>query len=117
MFENKGEMDGIIIKYNLNGGVELTSCIGGNGNDEFTEIILDKEDIVIAGLSSSDSITASNINNGIFTINRLGDVDTLIIRLDKDLIIESGMNLSGEEGQLVQDIGINQYTRNICIRH
>ena len=36
-----------------------------------------------------------------------------LITLEKSLIIEEGLNLNGDEADLVQEIGINQYTEKI----
>ena len=39
-----------------------------------------------------------------------------LITLEKSLIIEEGLNLNGDEADLVQEIGINQYTEKILQR-
>ena len=53
--------------------------------------------------------------NSSFYINKLGEVDTLIVTLDKELIIQDGLNLGYEEGAELQEIGINQYTEQLMI--
>ena len=115
IFENNGGKDGIVVKYNYNGSIILTTTVGGTGDDTFTQVITKGDSIIIAGLSSSPRIRASASRDGGFIINRLGDIDTLIITLSKSFEIEEGMNLTGSEGELVQEIGINQYTEQLMI--
>jgi hypothetical protein len=42
-------------------------------------------------------------------------MDTVIVTMNKSLIIEEGLNISGDEADLVQEIGINQYTEQLMI--
>ena len=110
-----GNKDSMIVKYDYNGNLVQLSSIGGKGDDTFNQIIVRDNKVVIAGISSSTDITASHYSNTNFHINKLGEIDTLIITLNRDLIIEEGLNLSYEEGKELQEIGINQYTEQLMI--
>ena len=115
IIEMYGDKDAMVVKYDFNGNLVQLSTIGGEGSDTFTEILVTHDKVIVAGKSSSEYITASHYNCGNFRINKIGDMDTVIITMDKSLIIEEGLNLSGDEADLVQEIGINQYTEQLMI--
>ena len=115
MLDVYGNKDAMVVKYDYNGNLTQFSIIGGEGDDTFNQVLVTDEKVIVAGKSSSTYVTASHYNCGYFKINKLGDMDTVIITMDKALIIEEGLNLSGDEADLVQEIGINQYTEQLMI--
>ena len=115
LLDEYGAKDGMIVKYDYDGNMVQLSSIGGAGDDTFTQLLVTSTNVIVAGLSNSSTITASHYHNNTFNINRLSDMDTVIITMNKDLIIEEGLNLSGDEANLVQEIGINQYTEQLMI--
>ena len=115
MLDRYGEKDTLVVKYNYLGDLVQFSVVGGEGNDTFNQVLVTSDKVIIAGKSSSSYVTASHYNCGSFRINKIGETDTVIITLNKSLIIEEGLNLSGDEADLVQEIGINQYTEQLMI--
>jgi hypothetical protein len=115
MLDMYGEKDTLVVKYNYLGDLIQFSVVGGEGNDTFNQVLVTSDKVIIAGKSSSSYVTASHYNCGSFRINKIGEIDTVIITMDKSLIIEEGLNLSGDEADLVQEIGINQYTEQLTI--
>ena len=115
MLSGYGKKDTLLVKYDFLGNIVQASTIGGVEDDTFTQMIIKDNRVIIAGLSGSSEISASHFENSNFVINKLGEVDTLIVTLDRDFVIQEGMNLNGEEGAVVQEIGINQYTEQLMI--
>jgi len=115
LLDSYGGKDGLILKYDYLGNLVQTTTVGGENDDTFNQIIVEGDNIVIAGLSGSREITASHFMNNSYNINLIGELDTMIITLNKEFIIQGGLNLAGKEGELVQEIGIHQYTEQVMV--
>ena len=115
MLDVYGEKDSLLVKYDYEGNMNQISAVGGEDVDTFNQILVTSDKVIIAGKSGSVNVTASHAASGSLLINKLSHMDTVIITMDKDLIIEEGLNLNGDEADLVQEIGINQYTEQLMI--
>ncbi len=61
---NKGNADGIIVKYDLNGNVIWNKNFGGSGNDYFEDIVALNDGYVAVGRSASNNGDLMGMNKG-----------------------------------------------------
>ena len=103
--ENPGTADGIIAKYNYDGIAEWAKVIGGNENDEISEVTETNDGKYVAiGNFESDSI---NMENDI-TLTRDGGTNGMIIKLSpieqSNVRIEKGKLIGGSGEDTINDI-------------
>ena len=115
--------DGMVIKLTENLEIEKGVCIGDNKNDSITDVIESPNGEYFAtGIFTSDSIDLGNGN----IINNHGNQDIMLIKLNKDLEIEKGISIGGNNKDQICCftktidggclIGIN-YTSKIALKN
>ena len=72
----KGSADGIIMKCDADGNILWQNLWGGNGNDQFYNVMPTKDNgVLVSGASSSTDIEG---------LSNKGDIDAIILKYDKD---------------------------------
>ena len=94
-FINNGESDSVIIKFDKDGNIIWQRNWGGNGTDSLNSLLINDEDFIAVGNTTSTNIEGI-VNNG--------KADAVIVKFDKDGKIISQKNTGGTSGDLYWDI-------------
>jgi len=102
---NKGNYDGMIIKYNAAGEVEWAKGIGGTSEDHIESVIETSDGgYIVGGYFKSSSIA---LGNGISLTNK-GSLDGMIIKLEKierpNPTVKKAYGIGGTNGDYINAI-------------
>ncbi len=97
---SNGSSDGIIIKYDANGGVKWAKSFGGNSVDYVTSVAETSDGgVIVGGYFYSDEIQA-----GDETITNNGSDDGFIIKYSSNGMIEWAKSIGGSEQDFIYSV-------------
>ena len=101
---NKGDNDGIIIKYDLNGEVEWATSVGGEDSEVIQSVVsTDGNEVIVVGCFESNEIQlgehklTNNSSSSIYT-------DGMIIKYDKDGNVKWAEDVGGNSTENLNEI-------------
>ena len=98
---NKGEIDGMIIKYSKDGEIEWAKEIGGSSEDYINSVVESSDGgYIVGGYFKSSNI---DLENGVSLSNN-GDRDGMIIKYSKNGKVEWARTIGGTDNDYITSI-------------
>ena len=103
---NNGDNDGLIIKYRSDGRVEWAREVGGVGDDCINSVSGTSDGgILVGGTFSSQSINLrKGANEGDVTLENNGLNDGMIIKYDKEGLVEWAKAVGGTDSDFIESV-------------